>query len=90
MKEDVARMMILMHPTYTLKIEIQDRPPQQNAIYPNQMATLQGGSPVDPHKFYRSGKTGCDDVLAAVKDALAKAGLSDGVTVSFERFEHKG
>lgn len=65
-------MMIVLHPTYTIRLEIQDRlraDGQQN--YFNQLA----------------GKTGCDEVLAAVKGALNDAGIQN-FNVYLEKFEH--
>jgi hypothetical protein len=84
-------MMRILHPTYTLKIEIKDVPPSM------QMQAEPGGGYVGSqfaasgdigrHKYFNSlaNKTGCDEVMAAVKDALVKAGIQ--ADISFERFE---
>jgi len=76
-------MMMVLHPTYTIKLEIQDRLIQQDGMSVTAVPKY--------HKYFDepAGKSGCDDVVAAVKAALAKAGISH-VTVHLERFEHKG
>lgn len=79
-------MMVVLSPTYTLRVEIKDR--LQQGLTQNQM---QGGSPFPPcpYQFYNEPTTiGCDAVLKAVRDALISAGIG-GATVTFERFEHK-
>lgn len=65
-------MMIVMHPTYIIRLEIQDR-----------LRT-------DGLNFYNglTGKSGCDEVLAAVKAALEAADIRD-FRVCLEKFEHK-
>ena len=64
--------MQVLTPTYTLRIEIFD--------------SLEGGRT----KYYRSteGISGCDEVLATVKNALESAGI-EHATIMLERFEHK-
>lgn len=81
-------MMMVLNPTYTLQIVIKDAPPTVN------QAAMQGlGGQMSATAFQRkwfndaTGKTGCDDVLAAVKEALSKAGLD--ACVRLERFEQK-
>ena len=65
-------MLIVLHPTYTLRLEIQDR--------------LADG----PQYFNGvTGKSGCDEVLNAVKAALIQAGIKNA-SVYLEKFEHKG
>ena len=88
-------MMQVLYPTYTLKVVIQDRradpvPGQITQVQDlSQLQALSNGGA--PYRFYGAygEKTGCDDVLKAVKDALLKANIAGGVTVTFERFEHK-
>ena len=71
-------MMRVLSPTYTLRVTVQD--------------PLVAGDPqhgIAVHKFFngQTGKTGCDEVLAAVRKALEAAGLPR-VDVAIERFEH--
>lgn len=78
-------MLIVLHPTYSLRVEIKDRPVPQGGnfgIGSDQVITR-------PHKWFdtSTGKVGCDEVLAAVKDALSKAGLD--ADVSFDKFERR-
>lgn len=79
-------MMILLHPTYTLRISVHDRPQDQSLS--GVMGNLNNAPPRVPFKFYDStaGKIGCDQVLKAVGDALRSAGIAAGVF--FEKFEH--
>jgi hypothetical protein len=67
-------MLIVMHPTYTLTVEIQDREATRAVL----------------GQFYNglTGETGCDKIIALVKKSLADAGLKD-VSVTLSRFEHK-
>jgi len=87
-------MMRVLSPIYTLRLEIVD------AVAPQQSFTGQGTiDPItgtlclqtfpNPYKWHNAlmGKSGCDEVLAAVKDALEKAGIP--AQVSLERFEHR-
>jgi hypothetical protein len=83
-------MLRVLYPTYTLKIEIKDIPPSaqmQGAVAMVMRPDGYMGNDCQ-NKYFNSvtGKTGCDEVLAAVKDALAKAGIQ--ATLSFEKFEH--
>ena len=86
-------MMQVLYPTYTLEIEVKDVPPQSNSMsgLQGQMGTLAGvpSAPYSPYKWFNSGagKTGCDEVLAVVRDALSKAGIQ--ASVRFEKFEHR-
>lgn len=82
-------MMIALHPTYTLRIEYQDKRPEPQMMVGPNMGHV-GQSMVNwAHKFYaQSGKTGCDDILALVKKALSDAGLSEA-RVTLEKFEHR-
>jgi hypothetical protein len=80
-------MMRLLHPTYTLTIEIKDVLPSIQAG----VVVAQSFGPSSPdiagHKYFKpmANKIGCDEVMAAVKDALAKAGIP--ATVSFDKFD---
>jgi hypothetical protein len=87
-------MMLRLHPTYTLRIEIKDVPPSPQvqagvggvaAGYVGQQLVNSGD--IGRRKYFDpfAGKIGCDEVMAAVKDALAKAGIP--ATVSFDKFE---
>lgn len=90
-------MMHALYPTYTLRIEIADVPPPPNSgIFAGAQVGMVGGQGlvsstygVPTQKYYNSSmnKTGCDEVLAAVRDALSKAGIQS--IISFEKFEHK-
>lgn len=78
-----------LEPTYTLRVAIVDA---ASEITPHmlQAQMLQGqfgATPNSARKYFKDGKTGCDEVLAAVREALLKAGIRAEVT--FERFEHK-
>lgn len=86
-------MLIVQHPTYRLAVTIRrpmgkvqaiagleiKTPPPENwpgAIYP-------------PFWEGIKGKTGCDEVIEAVKKALADAGFSEPeCNVRLEKFEH--
>lgn len=76
-------MMIVLHPTYTLRVEVQD---QYEMNYDKKPGCFSDG-----RRFFNSasGKTGCDEVMAVVKEALLKAGL-DHFAVSLERYEQRG
>lgn len=88
-------MMQVLEPTYTIRIEIRDIIAGQVIFGPGggvmgQALNHQGLShPAPKRKFFdaNNNKTGCDEVLSAVKKALADAGLAGVVTL--ERFEHK-
>lgn len=54
-------MMIVLHPTYTIQLEIQDRLGDAGNGYFNGLI----------------GKTGCDEALSAVKVALETAGIKN-------------
>lgn len=75
-------MLMVLHPTYTLRVRVQDRMQQPTSFT--------SGQEWNPHRYFdsRSGKTGCDEVLAAVKDALSKAGIE--ADVSLDEFKHTG
>lgn len=87
-------MMITLYPTYQLRVEVKDRPPQTGQAMAGAFQASTGGSlqalgqSPSPYKWYGAfgEKTGCDDVLAAVKKALSDAGIQ--ATVTLERFEH--
>lgn len=82
-------MLMVLHPTYTLRVRIQDRSDLQAGMGMGS-AGIAGSAPQKPYRYYDSmtGKTGCDDVLAAVKEALSKAGVK--ADVSLESFKHEG
>ena len=80
-------MMVVLNPTYTLRVTIRDETAQgsnMQAGFQGQMSSL---NPPSGRKWWDplTDKTGCDQVLSAVKDALAKAGLQ--ASVDFDRFE---
>lgn len=77
-------MLQVLNPTYSLRVVIKDELP--TPVMMDQMTSMQ--SPYS-RKWYDplAGKTGCDDVLSAVKEALAKAGLQ--AEISFVSFEHR-
>ena len=82
-------MFIVLSPTYKMTVTIKDCLPQQSGTVSAQtMAMGIGSEPKSPYKFSDRlhGKTGCDEAMAAVKDALAKAGLE--AEVSFDQFSH--
>jgi hypothetical protein len=79
-------MLIVLHPAYTFEIVVHDRPaPQTN------FSVSHDGQPVpyNGHKFAdeHNGKTGCDEAIAAVKKAIADAGLVADVRLT--KFDHK-
>ena len=80
-------MLAVLNPTYTLRLVIKDALPEpmNYQIGQQQLASL--NSPVD-RRWYNglAGKTGCDEVLAAVRDALSKAGIQ--ADIRLDRFEH--
>jgi hypothetical protein len=83
-------MMLVLHPTYTLRIEIKDIPqPQMQAApgggYMGQQFTNTADACRPKYFNPLANKIGCDEVMAAVKDALTKAGMQ--ATVSFDKFE---
>ena len=76
-------MLITLHPTYTFRVEITDRPRALgNEIQAGE--TMSGRQFSDPLK----NKTGCDEALMAVHEALSKAGIRN-FTISLDRFDHK-
>jgi hypothetical protein len=88
--------MRVLHPTYTLRIDIKDVPPSAQmhvgvgagvavSGYAGQQFAHSGG--IGCHKYFNplANKIGCDEVMAAVKDALLKAGIQ--ADISFEKFE---
>lgn len=83
-------MMMVLSPTYRMTVTIKDRLPTQqgNSTSAQTAAMSIGAEPKSPYKFadMLRGKTGCDEAMAAVKDALAKAGLE--AEVSFDQFSH--
>ena len=80
-------MMVVLNPTYSLRVVIQDASPQTMTYQAGSQTGMAMQNPPPGRKWWDplAGKTGCDNVLAVVKDALAKAGLE--AQVSFDRFE---
>lgn len=77
-------MMMIMHPTYSFNVEIQDRPRPVQAID----GLVDMGRLSDRKYYYpEEGKIGVDEVLALVNKALGDAGLS--AHVRFTGFDHK-
>jgi hypothetical protein len=86
----------VLNPTYSLRVVITDELPDQTMRGQTGMVWhevpegqyLRQPAP-SGHKWHDplAGKTGCDEVLSAVKDALAKAGLQ--AEVHFVSFEHR-
>ena len=95
-------MMQVLNPTYTLRVEIKDRMREPQSLINTVQAAAAvnvppfGGGEMRPpkpeplHKYFDglAGKTGCDEVVQAVKDALMKYGITNA-SVSLERFEHR-
>ena len=79
-------MMRVLDPTYTMRVTIKDKTRCGDNL--SQAITAQGGEPPKLHKFFAplQGKVGCDEAIAAVKDALAKAGID--AEVWLEQFSH--
>lgn len=81
-------MMRILNPTYTLTVVITDaRPDNQGQLVVAQAQGI-GFQPAPPslHKFHdRLGKSGCDEVLAAVRSAVKNIDAQCEVTL--ERFE---
>lgn len=66
--------LVVMYPTYSFTIAVHDR------VHQNAMTGTSIGFQAEPpslYKFYdpAKGKTGCDEAMKAVVDALNKAGL---------------
>lgn len=84
-------MLRILDPTYTLYVQIKDK--LQLTPAPGEVNITPGEGRAPSSSFDRrfhnglTGKTGCDEVLAVVKKALADAGLTDAL-VTLERFEH--
>lgn len=76
-------MSITLYPSFTLKVEVRDGAPQQNVAA--QAFTIGGGAGYPKWHKPHEGKTGCDDLLAAVKAALAEKGIIASVTL--DKFE---
>lgn len=88
-------MLQILNPKYTLRIEITDLLPSPQALGLQGGVILARGSGAQDQapsgrRFHNDtgfvSKTGCDEVLAAVKEALQKAGLGNAL-VTLERFE---
>jgi hypothetical protein len=86
-------MLQLLYPRYTLRVEVTDHlQPHDFAAAGKALAgaaaTGQSVTIAQQHKYWNGiDKTGCDEVMAAVKKALADAGLT--ATVFFDKFEHR-
>jgi len=77
-------MMIILHPTYTLRVEIQDRPGELSEA----LTMTTGVRKLHKYADIMNNKTGCDEVLVAVKKAISDAGI-EHACVSLEKFEHR-
>lgn len=86
--------MQILHPTYELRVTVRDvaknNEPGSLIMCAQDALGRPYVPPSKPHKYFdgASGKIGCDEVTAAVSDALAKAGIN--ASVWFESFSHKG
>ncbi len=72
-------MMITLHPTYTLRVTIQEPDPT-----PNEVNTMSRGPFWD--KINDAGTTGCDDVLIAVLDALKATPIGKHLRVDLDEY----
>ena len=77
-------MIRVLNPTYVFRLEFKDEiSGHMTAIaaqnYPTSTRLTRFFDPLN-------GKSGCDECLAAIKDALSKAGINCSVTL--EKFEH--
>lgn len=83
-------MLQTLDPTYHLTLRIKDPYPQPQVHTTGVALTMNGVvSNWEPTRKYfndKNGKTGCDEVLTAVKKALLDAGIV--ADVFFDRFEH--
>lgn len=82
-------MMMVLSPTYRMTVTIKDKMPQTSGAMGSGTAQASMGAEIrSPYKFGDTvnGKTGCDEALAAVKKALADAGLD--AQVFFDQFSH--
>lgn len=75
-------MLVTLHPTYTLRVTIQEPDPT-----PNGTTELSRGRFWD--QVRDAGTTGCDAVLIAVFDAIKRANLGPHVAVNLEKFEER-
>lgn len=83
-------MLIVLNPTYSLRVVIKDALPENaNSQFQNNNVLSQQQTSMNGRKWYNglTGKTGCDDVLSAVKEALNKANIQ--AEVSLDKFEHR-
>lgn len=76
-------MIIVLHPTYTLQITVQRPDPTVPASNPPRVTYGAFWDEIGD-------KTGCDQVLEAVRKALEGHSFSQHVTVRFENFEERG
>lgn len=75
-------MLQILYPTYTLRLRIQDRGDLiRDKTFPHIMS----------NRYYdsASGKTGCDDVLTQVREALTTAGIVV-FELTLDCFDHEG
>ncbi len=77
-------MLIVLYPTYKISVEIKDRPIPPTADHYGE------GKNYKPHKFFDSfaGRSGCDEALAAVKEALGWRAASTLSADHRSRAEH--
>lgn len=80
-------MMIVMHPTYTLRVVVKDRYPERGAKKTEELTSEDFELP--KRRFYSAfgETTGCDEVLKVIREALDTAGLVD-CKVTLEKFDH--
>lgn len=78
----VKQMLMTLHPTYTLRITIQEPDPT-----PKDSVNLSRGPFWDSVRDMET--TGCDAVLIKVREALLAAGLGKHVRVDLDKFENR-
>lgn len=76
-------MMMVLYPTYTLRVVVQEPDPTPSGVTELSRGTFWDG-------IRDKGATGCDDVLAAVRDALKQSPIGNRVSIQLERFEERG
>jgi hypothetical protein len=81
-------MLRVLTPTYQLRVTVKDPMRTGSVGTVAQQFNDAVSPPSSLHKWFNglTGKTGCDDALAAVKAALAKAGIEADVWL--EQFSH--
>lgn len=82
-------MMTVLHPTYTLAITIQRPDGEPKHINAMRAEDQKWSISYGPSWDTIQDGTGCDQVLSAVREALAKCGLGPHIDVRFERYEQR-